>query len=40
MAEPLEAHIRPFLPSDTKQVRFVIGKANMTALAVANRQGM
>jgi hypothetical protein len=35
MVEP-SAHIRAFKASDEKQVRFVIGKANLAALAVAN----
>ncbi|KZT06924.1 uncharacterized protein LAESUDRAFT_749833 [Laetiporus sulphureus 93-53] len=37
MAMPV-ARIRPFQPSDEKLVHFMIGKANMDALAVANRQ--
>jgi len=37
MVEPV-AHIRAFEASDDKQVRFVIGKANLESLAVANRR--
>jgi hypothetical protein len=38
MVEPI-ARIRPFVLSDDKLVRFLIGKANMESLAVANRKG-
>jgi hypothetical protein len=38
MDEPV-ARIRPFEPSDDKEVRFIIGKSNMEYLAVANSSG-
>lgn len=39
MVEPV-ARIRAFEASDDKQVRFVIGKANLESLAIANRRGV
>jgi hypothetical protein len=33
------ARIRPFVPSDDKTVRFLIGKANIESLSAANRRG-
>lgn len=38
MVEPA-AKIRPFKPSDEKLVRFIIAKANLEPLAVANHRG-
>jgi hypothetical protein len=38
MPEPM-GRIRSFQPSDDKEVRFIIGQANMEPLAVANQRG-
>jgi len=38
MVQPT-ARIRPYEPSDDKEVRFIIGKTNMEPLAVANQRG-
>jgi hypothetical protein len=38
MPEPKPARIRPYKPSDEKPVRFMIGQAQMEALAYANNR--
>jgi hypothetical protein len=35
---PLPARIRAYVPSDEKQVRFMVGQAQMESLAYANNQ--
>lgn len=39
MPEPVAA-IRPYRPDDAKLVLFMVGKANLQALAVANNKGL
>jgi hypothetical protein len=38
MPEPAPARIRAYIPSDEKQVRFMIGQAQMEPLAYANNK--
>jgi hypothetical protein len=38
MPEPAPARIRAYSPSDEKQVRFMIGQAQMEPLAYANNK--
>lgn len=40
MPEPLGAHIRPYETKDSRLVHFLIGKANLSVLAVANNRGV
>ena len=38
MPEPLPARIRVFTPRDEKEVRFMVGQAQMESLAYANNR--
>ena len=40
MPEPLVTRIRPYETKDSRLVRFLIGKANFSILAVANNRGV
>ena len=40
MSEPINAQIRPYESKDSKLVHFLIGKANLAVLAVANNRGV
>ena len=38
-SEAIQARIRPYQPRDEKQVRFMVGQAQMEPLAFANNRG-